>query len=466
MRRVPATGPTRRRALALAAVVLLVLAAGVGVGRLAAPDQDPPPTATGAAPGPQADAPARPADRPPSLAIGLVTTDAGALAPPATPVQGFGPSQRITDRIAPRFVRVDVRWDLVQPDEGTPLDPGRVIGAGCGREERPPCSGPVCLARTLSALRAAQVAHPGRFRPLISFWGMPAWAGAPGEGCDAAAARSGARPLAPGREPAYRAAVAAVWAAVRAAGIEGADWTPWNEPNAPYFLDPQRASCDPAGEPRSPAQFGRLVVAMDAELDRLRAAAPAGSEARRDRLVVGELAAWGAPSRRAVPTDEFLRALPDDVLCRADVVSVHGYLEARPRSGKGEPIAAGLRELDRRPCLDGRPAWITETAVGAPRSGGRRGTTDDVLRAECRLMDRQLNRWYHDPRVTAAFQYSVREDAAFPTGLTDERVRRTFPVARVWEAWGGDRDPGGAPPALPSTCRDEDDGSGDQAPPG
>jgi hypothetical protein len=295
---------------------------------------------------------------------------------------------------------------------------------------------------------------------------MPDWAGAPVDGCDGAQAREGAQPLAPGREDAYRAAIAAVWGAVRAAGSDGADWTPWNEPNAPYFLDPQRAACTPTGEPRSPAQFSRLVVAMDAELDRLRAQQPEGSPGREDRLVVGELAAWGAPSRRAVPTDEFLRALPDDVLCRADVLSVHGYLEARPRSGKGEPIAAGLRELDRRPCLDGRPAWITETAVGAPRAGGSRDAAGETLKAECRLMDRQLDRWYHDPRVTAAFQYSVREDPYFPTGLLDEGLDRSFPVARVWAAWGGDRDPGAAPPAAPAACRADEDGAGDAAPPG
>ncbi|WP_026912915.1 hypothetical protein [Patulibacter minatonensis] len=454
------SAPGRRRVATLALAALLLLAIGAFVGRATAPDEggDPPPAADRAAPDREV--------RPPTLAVGLVTTDAGALTPPATPVPDFSAAQAVTDRIAARFVRVDVRWDLLQPDAATPLDPARVIGDGCGRESAKPCSGPISLARTLGALKAAQVAHPGHYRPLISFWGMPTWAGAPGTGCDAAKARDGARPLAPGKEPAYRAAVARVWEAVRAAGIDGADWTPWNEPNAPYFLDPQRASCAVDAAPRSPAEFGRLVVAMDGELHRLRAAAPAGSAARDDRLVVGELAAWAAPAPRSVPSDEFLRALPDDVLCRADVVSLHGYFEARPRSGRGEPVAAGLAELDRRRCLDDRPAWITETAVGSPRAGGKRDTSASTLRAECRLMDRQLDHWYHEPRVTAAFQYAVREDPAFPTGLLDEGLTRTFPVAGVWAAWGGARDPAAPAPALPADCREPSDDGAASAPPG
>ncbi|MGX6449744.1 hypothetical protein ACVU7I_17035, partial [Patulibacter sp. S7RM1-6] len=388
--------------------------------------------------------------RAPELAVGLVTDDAGVLTPPAQPVAGFGRAQALTDRVAPRYVRVDVRWDLLQAQEGAALDPNLATSGGCGRDGAAPCAGDETLTRTLAALKAAQAAHPGHYRPLLAFWGMPAWAGrAATTGCGAAQAREGARPLRPGGEAAYRAAVATVWRAVRAAGLEGADWSPWNEPNAPYFLTPQRAACRGDAAATSPAQYARLARAMDAELDRLRAAAK-GGPGHDDRLVLGELAAWPDPTAKAVPADEFLRGLPDDVLCRADVVALHGYLEARPPSGRGEPVAAALRELDRRPCLDGRPAWITETGVGAPHSGAERDDRPATLAAECRLMHRQLERWYRDPRVTAAFQYSVREDPSFPTGLTTEAMTRTYPVADAWVAWGGARAPTAAPPALPA----------------
>ncbi|MDX8152970.1 hypothetical protein SK069_15330 [Patulibacter brassicae] len=439
------------RVLLALAVVLVAAGAGFLLGRGTAPE-DGAPSARPAPGGRDVRATA------PQLAVGLDTSEATLLAPPAADAPAFDGARRLVGEIAPRTVRLDVRWDLLQPAAEQPLDPDRPLGDGCGRGGVPPCGGAQTLRAALVALAARQRERPGRFGVLVSFWGMPTWAGAPGSGCEAAAARAGARPLAPGREDAYRAAIRAAAEAAAQAGARIDGWSPWNEPNAPYFLDPQRSTCDAdgTGEPVAVGPYGRLVRAMDAEL---RAGGPA-----RGPLVVGELAAWAAPSRRAVPADEFLRALPDDVLCRADVVSLHGYLEARPRSGRGEPIAAGLAALDRRRCLDGVPAWITETGVGAPRAGGARDASGTILRAECRLMHQQLVRWYHAPRVAAAFQYSVREDRAFPVGLLDERLRRTFPVADVWRAWGA-RDPTAPPPELPRACRDGAP-RGEAAPPG
>lgn len=449
--------PRRRRVLlALVAVALVIVGATggylVGDRSPTSAPRSPPATTSASTP------------RPPTLAVGLVSTDAGVLTPPGAPeIPGFDAARALVEKIAPRFVRIDLRWDLLQPDADRPLDPDRVVGDGCGRESAPPCSGPASLRRTLTALKAAQVRHPGSYRPLISFWGMPTWAGAaPAAGCDVDAVRAGARPLAPEQEPAYRAAIAGVRAALTAAGIGGADWTPWNEPNAPYFLGPQRAACRADADPISVGAYGRLVAAMDEELQSLHRA----GSARGDRLVVGELATWEAGSARVVPADAFLRALPDAVLCRADVVSLHGYLEARSRRSRGEPVGAALRELDRRPCLNDRPAWITETGVGAPHSNARRSVRPAVLTEECGLLQRQLQRWWRDPRITAAFQYSVRDDPAFPTGLLNEALTRTYPAAAVWQAWGGSRDPAAVPPALPAGCAAVEPPGRSAAPPG
>lgn len=404
------------------------------------------------------------ADHGGELAVGLVSRDLAALTPlSAGPIAGYDAARELVGAMAPRHVRIDVRWDQLQPTADAPLDPSRVHDDGCGRDAAPPCGPPISLTAVLAQVAAQQRAHPGAFRPLITFWGMPDWAGeAPAEGCGRV--RPGARPLAPGSTEAYQAAIRAVWVAVRDAGITASDWTPWNEPNAPYFLGPQRASCSRDAEPRSPGPYARMAVAMDEALRALRGSDPAAT--RDHRLVLGETAAWGAPSSRVVPADEFLRALPDDVLCRADVIGLHGYLDARPREGRGEPVAAALGEVERRPCLDDAPVWITETGVGAPGSGRERRGDRATLRDECRLMADQLTRWFHHPRITAAFQYSVRDDAAFPTGLVDQRVTTTYPVAAVWTAWGGRRAPDDPPPAVPSGCLTASENGADAAPPG
>ena len=58
--------------------------------------------------------------------------------------------------------------------------------------------------------------------------------------------------------------------------------------------------------------------------------------------------------------------------------------------------------------------------------------------------------WYDDPRVTIAFQYTVREDDKFPTGLVSTDLTTDRPALKEWTAWGGRRAPTDPPP--PSTC--------------
>jgi hypothetical protein len=58
--------------------------------------------------------------------------------------------------------------------------------------------------------------------------------------------------------------------------------------------------------------------------------------------------------------------------------------------------------------------------------------------------------WYDDPRVSVAFQYTVREDDKFPTGLVSTDLTHERPALKEWTAWGGGRSPTAPPPA--STC--------------
>jgi hypothetical protein len=71
-------------------------------------------------------------------------------------------------------------------------------------------------------------------------------------------------------------------------------------------------------------------------------------------------------------------------------------------------------------------------------------------------MHATLERWYEDPRVDAAFQYTFREDDAFPVGLVDTGLRRAYAPLRSWQAWGGARRPEAPAPPLPAACASPD----------
>ena len=66
-------------------------------------------------------------------------------------------------------------------------------------------------------------------------------------------------------------------------------------------------------------------------------------------------------------------------------------------------------------------------------------------------MHRLLKRWYDDPRVTAAFQYTLREDDVFPTGLVTTDLTRAYPALQEWQPWGlrARQRPEDPPPAKP-----------------
>ena len=54
--------------------------------------------------------------------------------------------------------------------------------------------------------------------------------------------------------------------------------------------------------------------------------------------------------------------------------------------------------------------------------------------------------------MTVAFQYTVREDDKFPTGLFSTDLNTPRLTLNEWTAWGGGRDPLAPPP--PSACKD------------
>ena len=82
------------------------------------------------------------------------------------------------------------------------------------------------------------------------------------------------------------------------------------------------------------------------------------------------------------------------------------------------------------------PIWMTETGAGAPRTAtARTGGKAAELRG-CRSVHRILKRWYRDPRITAAVQYTLREDDVFPTGLVTTDLDARLPGAEGVAAVG------------------------------
>ena len=227
--------------------------------------------------------------------------------------------------------------DLAKPQHGCMRDLG-------------PCAPFAGVRAQLEALAAAQRAEPG---PLHRHGGLHRHARrrspAPPHGCErddvlaalAPAATRRARRLPPGGP--RRA---------RRGGRAGADvpyWSPWNEPNHPYFLSPQRARCSAAAPLARPRAVRRLARAMLAELD----AAPG-----EQRLVLGETAGLFEPQvhDHARPR---LRARRS----RAGSSAAPRSTASTATSTARTPSRAVARALDAFGCPRPPRIWITETGI-------------------------------------------------------------------------------------------------------
>jgi hypothetical protein len=393
---------------------------------------------------PAQEAPASPAAPPgEGLAVGIGETQASLLwspaAQPALP-GGLGPWRDRLSALRPRYFRLAVDWARIQPDPAQPPN-WTLPDDGC-RRGQPPCAPFAGIAETLRAVASQQQAGGG-WEVLVSIFGVPEWAAAPPSGCERADATPRSRPISDQGLVAYRALVRSLAQLAASVGVTLRWWSPWNEPNGTFFVSPQRAACDRASPPVSPAVYTRLARAMREELQ-----AMPGEQ----RLVIAELAGLPGPRLRGSGIDEFYASLPDDVVCSASVYAQHAYAERdRPESAR-RPVDQLEAALDKRPCARDKPIWVTETGVGGPDVGGDRTGGLASLRRDCRALDAALRRWDVDARVQAAFQYTFRDDPSFPVGLADARLTRTWPAYDEWLAWGGDRPPAAPAPDLPAAC--------------
>ena len=352
------------------------------------------------------------APRPPAFAVGITEANPHLLAPGPQPAEFALWRDRLA-ALKPRYVRVLVDWSHIQPVANRPPDWTQAQD-GCMRAQ-PPCAGWAGVRDTLLAVAALGA------EPVLVIYGTPAWAARPAVGCE----RPGTTPYA--RMPRiadYRAFVRSLLELGRTQGIELPWWSAWNEPNLPAFLNPQRQRCEPHSPTLAARGYAQLVAAMRSELTE------AGGE---HRLLLGETAGIPDPHPRATGASELARALPSDIVCAADAWAQHAHL-VRPRGagrqlegvrpGEVDQLLRGVeRALDRHGCDHEVPLWITETGVGAAPDG-------------CSLMATRLRRWRADGRIEAAFQYTFREDPAFPVGLADLGLTTLYPAYEAWVTRG------------------------------
>ncbi|MEY2442096.1 MAG: hypothetical protein QOJ46_1522 [bacterium] len=328
--------------------------------------------------------------------------------------------------LSPRYVRVLVDWNRAQPRAGQQPNWDAPPG-GCSVRTRR-CGSPRGLRGLLETLKARRHADGGWQVVVVPYF-TPAWAAMPARGCE----RPGTRPRA--RMPriaAYRAFLRAVQRLGDEVGVDLPYWAPWNEPNHPGFLNPQRADCDVSAPALAPALYAQLVRA-------------AAQELRPDQhLVIGELAGLDTPRPYGASAPEFIRALPEDVACAGSAFAQHAYIGERGRGGHApvvvDPADAASEAMALVDAVDEallthachKPLWISET-----------GTFDH----RCESIAAALKAWSDDPRVDAAFQYTFRDSPAFPVGLVSPSLRTTYRSYTAWHAFS--RAHGGAAPSSP-----------------
>lgn len=378
------------------------------------------------------------------LAVGLTEGNANLLWSSSAVAQappGFSPWRDLVSALRPAYVRVLVDWAKLQPFPDVP-PAWAASNDGCLRGA-PPCATFAGIRDELRAIASQQRAQGG-FVPVIVITGVPSWAALAPSGCERPGTPASARAIVPSALGAYRAMIRSLLAEGAAAGVELPFWSAWNEPNHPYFISPQRASCDAASPSLAPGVYAQLARTLAAELR------AAGGD---HRVLLGELAGYTTSGARDTSIPEFVSDLPPDVVCLGELWTVHAYARRGSAATVADPVGQLEDALDRTgACGQRARIWVTETGAGAPHAGAARQPGLEDARAGCRALAQMLERWYRDPRVDAAFQYTFRDDSAFPVGLADTDLTRLYPAYWLLRAWAGGRAPGAPAPALPAQC--------------
>jgi hypothetical protein len=383
-------------------------------------------------------------------AFGLTEDNADLLWNPADPAApggaGFQTARQRLTALHPHYVRLLVDWAALQPDANrapslqAPVD-------GCARSVAP-CAAYAGLREQLAAIASQQRAATGQGRTgpevVLDVFGTPAWAARPASGCELDGTRPFSRPISATGLAGYRALIRSLLALGERSGVALTWWSPWNEPNDPVFLSPQRSACTTGAPSLAPAVYAQLAQAMAEELT-----ADGGAH----RLLLGELNAFETDSPHRTSISAFVAALPASLLCTSDAWSIHAYAARGAATPTLDPTRALEAALDARGACGRRARiWVTEAGAGAPHPGRPRLPGAEEEHAGCVALRAQLARWSADPRVQAIFQYSFREDPAFPVGLLSADLAHVYRAYRFWLLYTRASAQGKPPPSQAALC--------------
>ncbi|MGZ6694598.1 MAG: hypothetical protein ACXVFL_03040 [Solirubrobacteraceae bacterium] len=342
------------------------------------------------------------------------------------------------EALKPTLYRISIDWSALQPDPSKP--PNWALPAdGCIRGQGP-CRPFAGVRDVLRALHSQAQAGNG-FAPMVVFYGVPDWAAEPASGCERPGTAARSRAISDRGLQGYVRMVKSLQALAKREQVDIRWWSPWNEPNGTFFISPQRAACSVASKALAPAVYTKLARALKGTLT--------GDQ----QLVVGELAGFKGRRKFGAGIKEFFGALPDDVLCSAGVIAQHAYATRAQGAKDPGPVGDLEEALHQRQCAAKKPIWVTESGVGGPHVGDVRAGTDRAIRRDCRALESTFKRWDADPRVDAAFQYTFRDDPAFPVGLVDPGLTHAWPTYDLIRVWGGAaRKPADPAPELPQAC--------------
>ena len=235
-------------------------------------------------------------------------------------------------KLKPAYYRLVLDWPSLEPRE-------RQAGVRLAQRRLP--------ARQAAVRRLRRAARPAPARSprasaraagttLVVLSGTPEWAARPAGGCERDSTTPRSRPprRTDGGLHALRRARAGRGARGRAPSCSY--WSPWNEPNHPYFISPQRLECDRDAPSAAVAPYVEMARALQAGARR-GARRPAARARRAGR------------ARRAPADDDLGRRSSSptsrtDMACGSAIWTQHGYVGGR------DPVDDLERALERKGC--------------------------------------------------------------------------------------------------------------------